>query len=394
MSPAERLYRALLWLYPAEHRRAFGAVMVQHARDMHRDARSAGPWRVAGLQIYLIGEGLLNALVEQMEAIMTTMKRLEPVPWWGVLLAVLPGLLLALGRVGGGLPGTTTRILGAATVALLVAAVAAAWWQSRQFPIWALLPAGLLAWQLIFLVGMGLGENLLFPRRAESAGMGLVLVQAALALVLWALLLRRGRRIPAAVWGLAAFMVLLYGVGGLVYWDGSGAARAPTDLGRWTLQALSGPAEGLMLVGLGALAARRHGVGALLFVLGGFGYMLMDSDYLSGYSLRNWTWMSLYLVAMTLWYLVLAPAACLRARSAWGRALALLGPVVLFHAVRLALPLLVGPGRSALPMGEVGISLTVVLSLLLGWLLYRALGEAPRPAARPAAEAEPLATAG
>ena len=89
-----------------------------------------------------------------------------------------------------------------------------------------------------------------------------------------------------------------------------------------------GPMEGLILVAVGLLAARRHGVLAILVVVGGYGYMCMDSDYLFGPTLREWAALTPYLAGMTLLYLVVGPVAFLRARTTVGRAAAVFVPVL------------------------------------------------------------------
>ena len=98
MTPAERFYRALLWLYPAGHRRIYGRPMLQHARDMVRAARRRGRRHVATLYLRLVFDGLVNAGIEHVEAIMTANGRIKPLPWLAVLLTTLPGLLFVLSR--------------------------------------------------------------------------------------------------------------------------------------------------------------------------------------------------------------------------------------------------------------------------------------------------------
>jgi hypothetical protein len=86
MSLTERLYRVLLWLYPVEHRRAYGELMVQHARDLKRAARSQRRWQSARLGFWLLKDGVLNAALEYLEAIEMAYTRFKPIPWSGVLL--------------------------------------------------------------------------------------------------------------------------------------------------------------------------------------------------------------------------------------------------------------------------------------------------------------------
>ena len=98
MTPAEHIYRVLLWLYPAKHRRAYGRPMLQHARDLNRAARQRGRRHVATLCLRLMIDGIVNAGIEHMEAIVTAKGTYKPVPWLSVLLAAVPGLWIALSR--------------------------------------------------------------------------------------------------------------------------------------------------------------------------------------------------------------------------------------------------------------------------------------------------------
>jgi len=98
MSLAERLCRMLLWLYPAEHRRAYGGLMIQHARDLSRTARSQGRLQSARLGLRLLKDGVLNAGIEHLEVIKMANTRFKPLPWSSVLLAAYPSLLVALSR--------------------------------------------------------------------------------------------------------------------------------------------------------------------------------------------------------------------------------------------------------------------------------------------------------
>ncbi len=60
MRRAERFFRALLWLYPADHRRDYGPLMEQLFRDQYRDARRCrlGPAR---LWLRLLPDVILSA---------------------------------------------------------------------------------------------------------------------------------------------------------------------------------------------------------------------------------------------------------------------------------------------------------------------------------------------
>ena len=141
-----------------------------------------------------------------------------------------------------------------------------------------------------------------------------------------------------------------------------------------------GPAEGLMLVAAGLLAARQHGVLALLVVIGGYFYMFTDSDYLFGYPDRGWMGLSAYLLTVTIFYMVVLPVAFLRAKTRLGRVLAVFIPVVTLFETRLIVPLLVIQQPLKMRPGDVIASINILLILILAWVLYSHVGDTARDA--------------
>ena len=203
MTLAERVYRLLLRLFPKEHRRAYAQPMLQHARDLGRDARGRGRWHVAMMSWHLFKDGLANAGIEHMEAIMLANKSFKPASWSIVLLACIPGLLVAFSRRPAELLDSLLPILGYLYLALLVIALPVIWWRRRQFPVWALLPAGALAWVLTYMAGIGLAQLVNSLRIPDLKWMeiwtGITIVHFVLAAVLFLVLLR-GQQIPRSVW--------------------------------------------------------------------------------------------------------------------------------------------------------------------------------------------------
>lgn len=64
----ERLYRALLWLYPVSHRRAYGPLMTQMFRDLCREAYYTGGIRgVTRLCVHMVFDLARSALVEHLD---------------------------------------------------------------------------------------------------------------------------------------------------------------------------------------------------------------------------------------------------------------------------------------------------------------------------------------
>lgn len=380
MTLTERVYRLLLGLFPKEHHRAYAQPMLQHARDLGRDARERGRWQSVIMTFRLVKDGILNAGIEHMEAIMLAKNSFKPTSWLIVLLACIPGLLVAFSRRPAELLDSLLPIFGYLYLALLVISLPAIWWRRRQFPVWALLPAGALAWVFAYMAGTELAQlvnSLRIPDlKWVQIWTGITIINFVLAAVLFLVLLR-GQRLPASIWlviGVIAFGHLLLAI--LYSLTRYGGDQPFAGMLEYFATSGLGPLEGLMLVAVGLLFARQHGTLALLVVVGGYFYMFTDSDYLSGFLLRDWGGLALYLGGAAILFLVVAPVALLRARTRLGRALAVFVPLVAFHVVRLLVPAIVlGEPLKIMP-GEIVASINMLLILILAWVLYSAIGEA------------------
>jgi hypothetical protein len=302
---------------------------------------------------------------------MKTRETYDAVPWWSVLLAVVPGVWLALSRRTADELDLLLGIIGWAYLAILAIALPALWYRTRRFPVWALLPAGVLAWVALYLLATGISSLVAPFSPFKALEVDIVLLQGLVAAVLLIVLLRY-RRLPVAVWGLIGllFAVNLLVILFVIYPTRQLPISDPIQL----ITVLAGPVEGLMLLAVGLLAVRPHKVLALLVVLGGYSYMLSDTDYLFSYSLRNWSGLTPYLIAMVILYMVVTPVGFMRARSRPGRAVALFVPVAAFAALRLVVPsLVVGSSVRTWP-GDILISVNLMLVLATGWLMYDHLG--------------------
>ena len=376
MSPAERIYTWLLKLYPAQHREKFEEDMLLHARDMNRDADRLGRWRVARLCASLVRDGFVNAWLEHWEAGMGKKREFEPASWLVVLLAALPGLLILVTRR---LPGQLTPlplIIWNLYLVILVIGVPLIWWRIKKYPVWALLPLGALVWNLVYLAGNGL-SGLASAPQAQVPGMqaGIAALNIIVMIGIAAVVLRR-QRLPRAAWILVGFMVvgnLLLAV--LYSMEVSRTEGLLTGLVRYFTTAGIGPLEGLMLVAVGMLFAREHGVLAILILVGGYSYMFADSDYLFGYPQRDWAWLGMYFAVITILYLIVVPVALLRAKTRLGRALAVFVPLVAFYFLHFAVPLLVIPEPVRIMPGEVVWTINILLSFVLAWIVYSEVGE-------------------
>lgn len=375
MSPAEHIYRILLRLYPAEHRREYGRLMLQHAHDLSRYARRRGRLHLAVLYLKLVVDGLVNAIIEHGEAIMTAKGTFKPTPWLTILLVTVPGLWIALTRRNTDQMLQLLLILLVAYILFMAIALPVVWWRKGQFPVWGLLFAGALAWFLTFRAGMALTDLKWIPGIFEYE-MGIIFLKIMMAIILFVILLR-GRRVSNAVWAIIGIMVLgncmLAIIDGYISFGGASQMR---HIQRFFMISLYGPAEGLMLIAVGLLAARQHGILAMLVVVGGYISMFIDTDYLFGYPSREWPGLSLYFFSVSFLFLVLIPVALLRAKTRLGRALAVFIPAVIFLVARLTIPALVFLRQPlAVRSGDVVLSLNVLLSLILAWILYGQLYE-------------------
>jgi hypothetical protein len=144
MSLTERVYQSLLRLFPVKHRMEFGEDMLQHVRDLNRDAARQGIWNAAGLCISLVKDGILNAWIEHREGIMTANREIIPASWFIVLLAALPGMLILLTRRINPQLAALDPIAWYVYLGLLVTGGTANMVRKKRFPVWALLPLGAL----------------------------------------------------------------------------------------------------------------------------------------------------------------------------------------------------------------------------------------------------------
>ncbi|MGH2457863.1 MAG: hypothetical protein ACRDIY_03240, partial [Chloroflexota bacterium] len=59
-SRAERLYARWLHLYPSEHRRAYGPLMLQAFRDSYRDARDTRGKVAGDFWLAVVGDAVIS----------------------------------------------------------------------------------------------------------------------------------------------------------------------------------------------------------------------------------------------------------------------------------------------------------------------------------------------
>lgn len=311
MSISERLYRLLLKLYPAEHRRRYGELMVTHFRDQLREAQRNGT--LFQLWLRTLIDIALTAPQEHAEA-----ARMSNVtPWREVLLAILPAALPFLLPV---MPDSVERLvllgLGATYLGILLVSL-----RQRRPAIWVLPLLGLagtyaVAWG-VFWLGDLLGTGM-YPFLFLLVGATLVLATMRLP----------GRRLPLLLFGLllatsiAAFLGL-----------GAGSMVALTE-------SLAGPAWILLAAALGLPFARRYGFLAILFVAAS-AHWAIEATIDPSLQIRFGSWSHLLSRLSWITALALIPLLALRAKSRWRQTLAIMAPLVGYLLLLILLPPLV-----------------------------------------------------
>jgi len=280
---------------------------------------------------------------------------------------------MALSRRHADLFGPALNVLGIVYIALFALVLTIMVWRRRSFPVWALLPLGMLAWALTFLAGTGLA-SLAGPVSVPGLSVAATTILNGMLVAGIFYTMLRGGRFPRSAL-IVVGLILLSGLLPLVQLS----QRAPGFLRPHEIlaAALFEPLQALMLVAVGLLAARRYNVLALLAVFGGYMLLFGDSDYLWGSPYRDWPGLPLYMAGMVFLFFVLAPAGLLRAQTDLGRATAVFAPAIIFLVARITVPAFVLGEAARIYPGDIMFSGSILLSLILGWILYRHVGRAP-----------------
>ena len=168
------LYATLLNLYPREYRETYAVPMMQVFTDQCLSAyQEHGFWGIIRFWLRIIPDLGYTALLEHFTAPTARWGLMEPVanaplPWKGVILILLPGLVYLVSQIAQltGQPWYLTVYYRGAF--LLIIPVLIVWAITRRFPIWGLIPVGLLfhlvqeiGYQMIFVHPDVFSRNLL-----------------------------------------------------------------------------------------------------------------------------------------------------------------------------------------------------------------------------------------
>jgi hypothetical protein len=302
------LYRLLLYLYPAEHRRAYGPLMAQTFGDLCREAaqrKDVLGW--LALWVRTLSDLFASASREHLDAIernglFGAQKRAcVPLPWAQVGLSLLPGFLALSASGMRGVDGQMP-LLGLVLCALL--GVVGLLWE-RKLAAWSLVGAGVL-------LGATAPEWFLL--------LGPIAFVAAVGYLIWRQRRRRrsptpeSGRVPGVVWALSGLMVA--GLSVRLGWS-------EPWLSLWYGVAVTGVTLGCIVLGLPL--ARRYGlVGGLLPV--GASFVLWEVMLDLTYCIWKTPWGITIMAILAAGLLIVSPMWVARARSTRGQVWGLLLP--------------------------------------------------------------------
>ncbi len=292
-----------------------------------------------------------------------------PFTWHTALLAIVPGLVATAGLVN---TDFSTRML--VGLILLMAFLVFAYWRSnKQWPAWSLMAAGMMA-SVGLTITSGVLGGLAAVLVGGSANTLVLLVFLVALVVLWIRYAQR-HHVSPLVWILLAAIVACHLLTRLKYFVLFGVSWSV--VGQWLNISLYAATVALLLpVTLGAWLSERHGLPAMLFIIGmiygGFQILIDVNDRVSGQTKGTLGFIA-YQVMIPLLFTVIAPLWFLRApssRSRIGGLLALVGLAVMLNLVIVGLSY-----RGDLPLmiwiSFIPYTASVLLTLASAYLIYR-----------------------
>lgn len=294
VASSQRVYRWLLHLYPQIYRATYEAEMFHVFTDQCREAyKQGGRLSILSLWLRTLADVTTSLVREHLSDSRARLGLLEaapnePLPWKGVLLVLIPGLIFFVSQVEQVTSDNDWFFLVFHRGAyFLILPVLLVWLLTRRFPVWGLIPLGLLyetLWnysQRFDLGSLPFIGHFFFEDTAVVFGteMGIYtlkyLLGAFTSVVLVGVLIwyhiRRGQ-IPRRAWkwlGLYGLLIIL-GVAGEMYryadlWTEQEMREYFLQIPLWDLyQSL----PFLLLVFIGLFFARKHGGLTFLIILG------------------------------------------------------------------------------------------------------------------------------
>lgn len=292
-----------------------------------------------------------------------------------VLLVIIPGVFATIGLV---VTDFSLRML-IGLILLIVYLILAYWWNQKQIPGWSLLAAGMLLSIGITIVSGVIG-GLASMIVGKSANLfALVLLLAILTALL--LYLKRTQHIPMYIWILIAVIILCQLVVRIKYFILVGVSWSVA--GQWLNISLYAAVITLLLpVMTGLLPAKRHGLIAMLFVIGmiyGSFQMLIDVNYKVSDHIGNGILYMLYKALIPFFFTVVTPIWFLLARTSSSRLrgmLTLVGLTVIADLIIVGLSY-AGELDLIIWISFIPYTLSVLLTLALAYFLFQGNRKVP-----------------
>lgn len=373
---SRRVYGWLQGLYPKEHQLEYGHEMTQLFADQCRFAlEEGGSFGLLALWGRTLVDVCKTAVAEHFYSPQANLGLLQatpgaPLPWRGVALVLIPGIVLLVGQVGQ-LTGNNWYfdLLAWAGYAFMLP-VLLVWWRAGKFPVWGLIPLGLFFRAIESTVTMRLAElsvilsqNALVKSIQDQYNLPggkqmLVILFGYLALVIvlaWLVYRRERFSLSAWLWlGIFTLTALArplmdafktLEVYMLLQTQGQSFLQAALDSS--LSRTFSGFSQSypaaifLVLVFTGALLARQHGRLAMLLLIG---YLLpiivYGYYYVNDYSPPDGpgpVWINAAVLVYRLCLAIIAPLWVVRSASRRGQALGVAIPVILALAAQVGL---------------------------------------------------------
>lgn len=368
VASSQHLYRWLLHLYPKTYRTVYEAEMFHLFTDQCREAyKQRGRlgilflWfrTLIDLGITVIREHLIDphSKIGLLEAVPN-----EPLPWKGVLLVLIPGLIFFISQVEQVTSSNDWFFIASHRAGyFLILPVLLVWLLTRRFPVWGLIPLGLLYATLAnynpdyVLTRLGLYDpfdpdsQLIYT---NPTSLGYFIAVSACIVLLCGLMgyHARQRQISRNAWkwlGLYGLLTLLR-VAGEFYsffqWNYHDD-WSPLDVRNYLLQMpfwyLYESLPFLVLVFIGMFLARKHGGLIFLILLGYLLPTVVFGRYDTSYEITPFYLISLAVLIYRFIVALVAPIWLVRAASIPGRQRAAAIPVALAILCNMALHVIV-----------------------------------------------------
>lgn len=418
---SRRIYSRLLGLYPKEHISAYGADMLQVFTDQCKAVDySERKWERFALWLRTLIDVVITAFREHISSPRAALGLIDstpesPLPWKGVVLVLIPGLIFFVCQVAQ-LTGKDWFFLMIYRAAyFLIIPVLVVWIWKRRFPIWGLMPLGLLFNTLLWL-GYRLGYRWNWLTHESSPPLQLLGAIAnvfpfynvqkifvfglliSIPVLMW--LVHRRMKIPAVAWGWSGLYVLLAVIDVSSQYQNFVASNIAYEITPATnLDYLSNLAYFdfymygglLVLILLGALLALRHGRLAMLLPLG---YLLptviygrVSNDWPSPATAEFSFMLTVGATALTYRFLVAlaAPLWIMRSTTSNSRKIASAASLAVLWAIQMGFSLYLAlsfgfPGNQlSITFNYISEQLITGSGIALAWVLYRTIPAQEKP---------------